>query len=198
MVYFKDPAEMANYFSFTAVTDADEIRLHKAWKMYEIRYKGDGWFGCVAEMLTATPHSKKLTIANTGKNDNFINYRTANGKVVPVSCERKTNGGRIETFDTEFSKAERMNGKYVIYTLDVCNAGTSYKRRYAPTVVIPRKLFIEKLREFNAIKAINRNGEFEAWAIQVTSKKLYNWLLDYPIVYDRTAVYCDDDFEGLF
>ena len=59
-------------------------------------------------------------------------------------------------------------------------------------------VFIDKLIEFKAIKAVNRNGELEGYGIQASSKKLYNWLADYPIVYDRNAVYCDEDFEGLF
>jgi len=194
---FKDKKELSVYFSFHPMTDEDEVRLEKAWRMYCGDYRGDGVMGACAEMLSATPHSKKTTISNSGRNDNYINYRTASGHIIPVSCERKTSGGRIQTFESEFSKAEHIQGKFVIYSMDVCNSTTSYKRRYVPAVVIPRKLFVEKLEEFNAIKAVNKNHVLDGYAIQVSSKKLYNWLLDWPIVFDRTAVYSDDDFEGL-
>lgn len=195
---FKNKYEMVKYFNFTPETDADEIRINKAWNMYIINYRGDGCMGCIAEMLTATSNSKKATISNSGRVDCYIKYRTNSGYIVPVSVESKTNGGRLETLETEFSKAEHMSGKYVVYSLDVCNKGTNNKRRYVPAVVIPRRLFIEKLAEFGAIKAVNKNGQLNGFGIQSSSKKLYNWLTDYPIVYDRNAVYSDDDFEGLF
>ena len=194
---FKNAVEMCEYFNFEAQTQEDRERVFKAWEMYIMDYRGEGVMGCVAEMLTATKHSKKVFIASIGHMDCYIKYRAKTGAVVPVSVERKTNGGRIRTFETEFSRAEGMSGKYVVYSLDICNAATSHKRRYVPAVVIPRKLFVDKLEEFNAIKAVNRHGELEGYAIQASSKKLFDWLKDWPIVYDRNAVYCDDDFEGL-
>lgn len=194
---FKDSVEMCDYFNFVAETPEDVKRVTKAWEMYTTNYRGDGCMGCVAEMLTATRHSKKMYISNSGRIDCRVNYRAASGVVVPVAAERKYNGGRIRTFETEFSAAEKMAGRYVVYSMDVCNAATSYKRRFVPAVVIPRKLFLEKLEQFNAIKKVNRHGELEGFAIQVSSKKLFDWLLDWPIVFDRNAVYSDDDFEGL-
>lgn len=194
---FNSKDELANYYHFKVKSHNDEKRLEKAWNLYTTDYKGDGVMGCVAEMLTATTGSKKETVSNVGRFDCYLKFRTADGKIIPVPVERKTNGGRIETFETEFSKAEKMAGRYVVYSLDICNSGTNGKRRYIPAVVIPRKLFIEKLREFNAIKAMRHGGEIDGFGIQATSKKLYIWLADWPIVYDRNAVYCDDDFEGL-
>ena len=194
---FTNKAELAKYYYFKVETANDEKRLEKAWSLYVTDYKGDGVMGCIAEMLTATSGSKKETVSNAGRFDCYIKFRTADGKVIPVPAERKTNGGRIETFETEFSKAEKMQGRYVVYSLDVCNSGTNGKRRYVPAVVIPRKLFIEKLREFGAIKAMRHGGEIDGYGIQSSSKKLYLWLADWPIVYDRNAVYSDDDFEGL-
>jgi hypothetical protein len=194
---FYDAFDMCDYFNFKIETKADAERASKAWQMYVTDYRGDGCMGCVAEMLTATKNSKKTHISNSGRVDCFIKYRAESGAVVPVSVERKTNGGRIRTFETEFSAAEEMSGRYVVYSMDVCNSSTSNKRRHVDAVVIPRKLFVEKLAEFNAIKKVNRNGALEGFAIQVSSKKLYDWLVDWPIVYDRNAVYCDDDFDGL-
>lgn len=195
-IFYSIP-DMCKYFNFKIETKADLTRANKAWEMYITDYRGDGCMGCIAEMLTATKNSKKMHISNSGRVDCFIKYRAESGAVVPVSVERKTNGGRIRTFETEFSDAEEMSGKYVVYSMDVCNSSTSNKRRHVDAVVIPRKLFVEKLAEFNAIKKVNRNGVLEGFAIQVSSKKLYDWLMDWPIVYDRNAVYSDDDFDGL-
>lgn len=194
---FSNREQLAKYFHFVPKSDKDVKRLDKAWAMYVMDYKGPGCMGCVAEILTATTNSKKETVSNTGRVDCFIKYRTESGRVIPVSVERKTNGGRVKTLETEFSKAEEMGGKFVVYSMDVCNAATSNLRRRVEPVVIPRKLFMEKLVEFKAIKAVNRNGELEGFAIQVSKKAFYEWLLDWPVVYDRNAVYSDDDFEGL-
>lgn len=194
---FSNREQLAKYFHFVPKSDKDVKRLEKAWTMYITNYRGDGCMGSIAEILTATTNSKKETISNVGRVDCFIKYRTESGHVIPVSVERKTNGGRVKTVETEFSKAEEMSGKFVVYSMDVCNAATSNLRRHVEPVVIPRKLFMEKLVEFKAIKAVNRNGELEGFAIQVSKKAFYEWLLDWPVVYDRNAVYCDDDFEGL-
>lgn len=197
MKQFSNPIEMCKYFGFVPVTDLDMQRVKVAWRLYSINYKGDGCIGCVAEVLTATKNSKKVVISSQGKADCFIKYRTESGRIIPVSCERKTNGGRIQSFDTEFTKAEKMVGKFVIYSLDICNKNTQYSRRYVPAVVIPKSLFISKLIEFNCIKSMNHNGTQDGIGIQCTNKKFYEWLLDYPIVYDRNAVYSADDFEDL-
>ena len=194
---FNSKEELARYFDFKVNSKADALRLVRAWGMYVSDYKGDGCMGCCAEMLTATTHSKKATVSNTGRVDCFIKYRTADGYIVPVSVERKTNGGRIKTLETEYSKAEKMAGKYVVYSLDICNANTCHLRRHVPAVVIPRKLFVEKLIEFNAVKTVSHGGVVDGFAIQCSSKQLFLWLADWPVVYDRDAVYCDDDFEGL-
>lgn len=200
---FSTKEALAEYFSFKPASASDEVRLDKAWALYQTNYKGHGCLGCCAEMLTATTNSTKVTISNTGRIDCHIKFKSSSGYVIPVSCERKTNGGRIETIEGEFSKAEHIEGKYIVYSLDICNTSTSGKRRYVPAVVIPRLLFIEKLIEFNAIKKVYKyveeTGEryLDGYGIQASSKKLYAWLADWPIVYDRNAVYCDDDFEGL-
>lgn len=194
---FHTKEELADYYHFVVKSSNDALRLEKAWAMYLMNYKGDGCMGCIDEVLNASSGSKKVTVSNAGKNDNYISYRSVSGKVVPVYCESKRNGGRIETIETEFSKAEKMIGKYVIYRMDVCNSGTNYVRRHVDPVVIPRKLFVSKLYELNAVKAINKNGVLNGFGIQVTCKPFYLWLCDWPIVYDRNKVYSDDDFEGL-
>lgn len=195
---FNNPHELASYFDFAPMSMNDNIRLAKAWQMYITDYKGDGCMGCVAEILTATTNSKKCAVSNAGRNDCFIKYRSASGAVIPVWCERKTNGGRTATIETEYSKAEQIIGKFVVYSLDICNKSTSYLRRRVPAVVIPRVEFINKLIEFNAIKEMRHKGKLDGYGIQSSSKQWFVWLSEYPIVYDRNAIYSDDDFEGLF
>lgn len=195
--YFSNKSELGNYFNFSPATPADDFRLEKAWGMYISDYKGDGCMGCVAELLTATANSRKSFVSNAGKLDCFILYRTNNGNIIPVGCERKTNGGRIQTIETAYSKAEKLVGRYVVYSLDICNSTTQGLRRHVPAVVIPKALFLAKLQEFGALKEVKHKGMTDGIAIQPSKKEWYNWLMDYPIVYDRNAVYCEEDFEGL-
>lgn len=197
MKKFESKEALAKYFGFVPESDLDFMRLDVAWDIYLEEYKGDGCMGCVSEVLTATKGSKKLTISSQGKADCRIMFRSESGRVVPVPVERKTNGGRIETKETTFTKAEKMFGKYVVYSLDICNKNTQYMRRYVPAVVVPKNLFIKKLFEFNAVKEMRHNGTVDGIGIQSSSKKFYEWLLDYPVVYDRNAVYTADDFEDL-
>ena len=195
--YFNNADELARYFKYEIKSEADEERLFSAWWAYTHDYKGPGVMGCVAELLAATTNSKKTTISNPGKADCYIKLRTESGHVIPVAVERKTNGGRIQTIETELSKAEKMVGRFVVYSMDICNTTTSGLRRRVPAVVIPRKLFIEKLVEFGAIKEMRHGGHVDGYGIQVSKKAWYEWLSDWPIVYDRNAVYSDEDFMGL-
>ena len=197
MITFADQAAMLRYYHFTVNNDNDAERARKAWNIYLYGYKGDGKFGCIAEMLRAPSGSSKTTVSNPGKFDEYIKFRTVSGAVIPVGCESKTNGGRIQTFETEYSKAEKLAGRYVIYSMDVCNSCTGGLRRCVPAKVFPRQLFIEKLYELGAVKTINHKGKCTGYGIQVSSKKLYEWLDEWPILFDRDAVYSDDDFEGL-
>lgn len=200
---FNTKEELARYFKFEPASKLDAERLEKAWAMYQQDYKGDGVMGCCAEVLRATSGSKKMAVSNAGRVDCRILYRSKSGAVIPVACESKTNLGRIETTETEYSKAEVMEGRYVIYSMDICNRGTNNCRRRVSAVVIPRRVFTDKLLELNAVKAIKRKNKktgevyLDGYCIQATSKKLWLWLDSWPIKYDRNAVYCDDDFEGL-
>ena len=189
--------DLAAHYGFEVKTAQDMTRLDKAWRMYLEQYRGDGCNGCISEVLGATSGSNKSTVSNSGRADTHIKWRTASGRIDYIAAEWKTNGGRLETIESEFSRAERLEGRFVIYSLDICNAGTNHQRRHVPAVVIPRRLFVAKLAEINGIKAINKHGALDGYGIQATSKKWYQWLLEWPIVYDRDAVYTADDFEGL-
>ena len=62
-------------------------------------------------------------------------------------------------------------------------------------VVIPTEVFLNALDRFGATKSTNGKNPEEA--IQVSSKKFFDWLLDWPIPFEPDLVYTEEDFEGL-
>ena len=158
----------------------------------------DGRFGRAFELTCARLNSHKTCVSKQGQVDVSVKFIDGNGKVKYVHCEVKTNGGRVD---------ELLNGskvKYVIYRLDFVQKHKASKTREAwdevrtvAPVIIPKALFLAKLKEFNAIKVINRNGEFDGYGIQVSSKKWYEWLADYPVKFDNENAYEEWEFEGL-
>ena len=158
----------------------------------------DGRFGRAFELTCARLNSRKTSVSKQGQVDVSVKFIDGNGKVKYVPCEAKTNGGRVD---------ELLNGskaKYVIYRLDFVQKHKASKTREAwdevrtvAPVIIPKALFLAKLKEFNAIKVINRNGEFDGYGIQASSKKWYEWLSDYPVKFDNENAYEAWEFEGL-
>ena len=154
----------------------------------------DGAKGKIFELECATKNSRKIDIGEVNESDVFIHVGSRNSN---VKAEVKTNGGRIESLINGKNPA-----KYIIYRLDIdvkLPAGKTkparIEHRHVSPVLIPTDIFINALIRFNAIK--NTNGKQPERAIQVTSKKLYNWLLEWPIPYDPTLIYQISDFEGL-
>lgn len=158
----------------------------------------DGRFGRAFELSCARTNSHKTSVSKQGQVDVSVKFIDGNGKVKYVPCEAKTNGGRVD---------ELLNGskaKYVIYRLEFVQKHKASKTRdewdevrMVEPVIIPKALFIAKLKEFNAIKVINRNGEFDGYGIQVSSKKWYEWLSEYPVKFDNENAYEEWEFEGL-
>ena len=158
----------------------------------------DGRFGRAFELTCARLNSHKTSVSKQGQVDVSVKFIDGNGKVKYIPCEAKTNGGRVD---------ELLNGskaKYVIYRLEFVQKHKASKTREAwdevrmvEPVIIPKALFFAKLKEFNAIKVINRNGEFDGYGIQVSSKKWYEWLADYPVKFDNENAYEEWEFEGL-
>lgn len=158
----------------------------------------DGRFGRAFELACARTNSHKTSVSKQGQVDVSVKFIDGNGKVKYVPCEAKTNGGRLD---------ELLNGskaKYVVYRLEFIQKHKATKTREAwdevrtvEPVIIPKTLFLAKLKEFNAIKVINRNGEFDGYGIQVSSKKWYEWLVDYPVKFDNESTYEEWEFEGL-
>lgn len=177
---------------------AKEIREIKM-AQYLSNTADDGRFGRVFELECARNKSRKASVAEQNEVDVSVKF-SVNGKIRYIPCECKTNGGRID---------ELLNGskaKYVIYDLHFIQKHKASKSRDAweesrdleQPRLIPVGLFLEKLREFNAIKAINRNGELDGYGIQVSSKKWFNWLCDYPVTFDNESTYEEWEFEGLY
>lgn len=179
--------------------NAKEIREAKAQE-YLANYADDGRKGRAFELEVALDKSRKVRVSKQGQVDVYIKILNTKGKVAYVPAEAKTNGGRVEELLTG-SKAQ-----YIIYAMEGVAVPQGKKakaegrpieyRNIAP-VVIPKALFLAKLREFNAIKVINRNGEADGYGIQVTSKRWYEWLSEYPVIFEQGYVYEDWMFEGL-
>ena len=151
----------------------------------------DGAMGRVFELECASAYSRKTRVSVQGKADVFIRYERGN-----YAAECKTNGGRIS--------ALRKPGapKFVIYKLDFVQKHKASKsgpawdeERHIDPVLIPTAIFLAALDRFGATKSTNGNNPEEA--IQVSSKKFFEWLLDWPIPYEPGLHYTADDFEGL-
>ncbi len=152
---------------------------------YERVTENAGAYGCIMEIMQGG--KRKKAVAKQNQNDMYFYY---NGKRVKAEC--KTSGGRIGSLLDGSNKS-----KFIVYSLNVCNANTSGKERNIDPVIMPVQMFLDLLVECNAVKAINRNGEFEEWGIQCSSKELYLRLLDYPIMFTPESHYTDDDFDGI-
>ena len=157
-----------------------------------------GRFGRAFELSCARPLSNKTTVAKQGVTDVSVKFKTATGyKYEP--CECKTNGGRIDDLLDGTNKS-----RYVVYRMDTTQKHKATKsskewveiRRVEP-VIIQTHLFLAILKRFNAIKEVRHGGVVDGLAIQVSSKKLYEWLRDYPVQFDREAVYEEWEFEGV-
>lgn len=159
-----------------------------------------GRYGRAFELKCARANSKKNSIAEQNETDVFVKFINENGKTVYIPCEAKTNGGRVDELLNGTSKA-----KFVIYDLHFVQKHKATKnlperleyRDLEKPVLIPVALFLAKLVEFNAIKAINRNGQLDGYGIQVSSKKWFEWLIDYPVQFDNEGTYEGWEFEGL-
>lgn len=155
--------------------------------------------GDVFELKCTRKRSRKVTVAKQGETDVFVKF-SINGKIHYVPAECKTTGGRIGSLLDGSNDA-----KYVIYELDFIQKRKPTKtqpareeHRHVGPVIIPTDLFVAKLREFNAIKAMNRNGQPDGdYAIQPSSKRWYEWLSEWPVEFHRDWTYEECDFEGL-
>lgn len=175
-------------------TKQDKKRIAIALKMIEKDYKGDGLLGCLIELFSCSEKSPKMKVSAQGEKDSRLRFRNGNGNIDYIPIEVKTNGGRIAN----------MCGAYTVYCLAFTqkykpsksnNWQGAEERRVIKPVVIPTKLFLDFLYDNGIVKSTN--GKQPEPAIQPSSKKLYEALMAWPIVYDRKATYCAEDFEDL-
>lgn len=177
---------------FTAICAMPEkSAFEKARKLNALRHfenldHDDGAVGRIREILAKSTYSKQRNFAKQGATDCFV-WVTVDGKPRKYRAERKTNGGRIESLLSANAPA------YVVYSMDICNASTSNQRRVIEPIVLKTEFFLSLLEECNATKCTN--GKHPETAIQVSSKKLFLALADYPIPYDPNARYTPDDFD---
>lgn len=151
----------------------------------------DGAHGRIFELECASQYSRKTRVSKQGQADVFIKYGKGH-----VAAECKTNGGRISALRKPHAP------KFVIYKLDFVQKHKASKsgpawdeERHIDPVLIPTAVFLAALDRFGATKSTNGSNPEEA--IQVSSKKFFEWLLDWPIPYEPGLTYTADDFEGL-
>ncbi len=166
-----------------------KLRYNTMVRYWKAREKNPGALACIEELLSMKDDSRKYYVSQR-----IIDcYANIDGKT--TNCERKTSGGRIEAL-------ERSTMKYVVYSMDFNQKHKASKkhgeyieyRRIEP-VIIPRTVFLNALYRFGAIKSTN--GKRPERAIQVSNKPFYEWLKEWPIPYDKYALYLSSDFEGL-
>ena len=164
--------------------EKNETRRAAMMRYFDGREHDSGAYGRIVELASHTEKSRKVRVAAQGKEDTYVKV-LINGKIRYEVAEVKTNGGRIEGLYTKNAP------RYVVYTMDFSNSIAS---RHVPAVVMPTGYFLSMLEACGAIK--QTNGANNERAIQVTSKKLYCALSDYPIPYEPDTVYDADDFDG--
>lgn len=173
-------------------------RRRKAIAFHENNTNDPGGRGRAFELMCAREKSHKCRVAEQNEIDVYIKMEV-NGKIVYVPAECKTNGGRIDEMLNGTTKA-----KYIIYRLEFTQKlKNSVEVRTVPPVVIPVSLFVQALREINAIKAINKKGVLDGYGIQVSSKRLYSKLLEYIdnygdcVLFDNEKTFEDWAFDGI-
>lgn len=191
---------MANTHSEKRLIMNKALNARNANITRHLKNVGDyGRFGRAFELKCARKNSRKTTVSKQGQIDIHVKFVDGDGKAYYVPCEAKTNGGRID---------ELLNGskaQYVVYDLHVVQKHKATKKHDAweehrdleQPVIIPKALFLAKLTEFGIIKAINKNGEFDGYGIQASSKKWFEWLSDYPVKFDNENAYEAWEFVGL-
>ena len=177
--------------SYKCLNKNDTERMGNAMQ-YIVNYT-DGSNGRLEELFSVQNKSTKTHVSAQGKKDAPIKFQRDDGKIVTRWQEIKTNGGRIGE-----QVQNLLKGKDTIfmYRLSICNKSTSYQTRETDTIVCMFSTFWEMLLECNAIK--ETNGTNNELAIQASSKRLYEKVKDYPIIYDPSQVYCSNDFDLTF
>ena len=193
----------------------ERVRVDKAFAMIQNNYRGDGLWGCVAELFTCGRLGRKDSVAGVNENDANIRWLADSGLTDRKPVERKTNGGRLGSFyekevvdgcyvrHTSVRAKNRVPVEYIVYSMDTwvsiakskgCPGGGKEHRVIEPRV-IPVSVFLDFLEANKALKSTN--GTNPEIAIQVTSAKLFRALGAWPITYKPEYTYRASDFEDL-
>ena len=181
----------------------EKIRNEKSAEI--LRNTADsGRFGRAFELSCARVYSSKTCVSKQGQNDVAVKMEI-NGKIRYIPAECKTNGGRIDSLLNGENKSP-----FIIYQLNFTQKHKATKTapewdevRAVPAVIVPTELFLQMIRECNALKAISHKGVQDGIGIQPSSKKMYERLTAYIenygdcVLFDRERTYADFDFEGL-
>lgn len=160
----------------------------KANESFQAPVKGvdSGAYGKDFEVRMSSPRKRK--VSTQGNRDTVI-YTVENGVKHRRDLEIKTNGGRIGKI---IEKVNRGKDGYIVYHMNICNSNTKGKTREIPPTLFKLSEFVEILEDCGAIKAVNKGGIFNDYAIQVTSLKLYNALSEY--VNEKRSYYYGKEF----
>ena len=160
---------------FVILTKQDAVRA-----MDSARYNpaiDSGYFGRIMENQCARPKSRKKCVSSAGKADVHIKY---NGRYIPA--EVKTNGGRVDSLIDGTNKS-----KFVIYAMEYTQRHKAGKRpeaweehRSIGPLIMPTALLLNCLQEGNAIKTVNKHGEYDGLGVQGRARKLYQTPLQWP------------------
>lgn len=174
-------------------------KRQRAIAFHENNFKNPGSKGNAFELMCAREKSHKTKVSEQNEVDVFVKFTDDNGKIHYLPAECKTNGGRIDEMLNGTTKA-----KYIIYRLEFTQKlKNSVDIRTVPPIIAPVDIFMNMLKDVNAIKAINRKGQFDGYGIQVSSKKMYLRLLEYidnygdAVLFDNSKTYELWDLEGL-
>lgn len=173
--------EVIEMFDFMPTTSNDVKRLDKAYNHYVngLTNGNDGALGTLQEALKRRPRSNKWNGARGSQEGAPQPDITAkiDGKLIAV--ESKTNGGRLDD----------IKAKYIVYSININNStGTKY---IAPRIM-KTETFLSALASFNAVKVINKKGQFSGYGIQCSKRSLWAWLEQMPL-YDRTKEYLSSE-----
>lgn len=179
ILYTKE--EITEMLDFRAITTNDIKRLEKAYNHYVINlFNGnDGALGTLQEALKRRPRSNKWNGARSGQETAPQADITAkiDGKLIAV--ESKTNGGRIDD----------IKDKYIVYSININN---STGKCYIAPRIMRTETFLNALACFNAVKVINKKGEFSGYGIQCSKRGLWKWLEQMPL-YEREREYLSSE-----
>lgn len=166
----------------------EKIEYYASVNPFQAPTKGvdSGAFGKMRELEETRENSLKTKVSAASRPDNYFRL---NGKA--QAYEYKTNGGRVGKI---VESLKRGKDGYIVYEMNLCNSTTKGKQRVVLPVIMTYSMFMELLESSGALRLNSRDSEP---CIQPSNKEFFVRLSDYPLAFDKTQEYTDDDFDGL-